>query len=248
MIFAFAEQLPFTHFLNKLLAGPVNALLNAVHVHPESAEAPITNAVAMQVLIVLFMLLLFVLVRLRLSAENPDGLQHVFEGLHGFIQGQSNEVIGHHSEPYTPFLVTLFTFVLLCNLLGLIPGFESPTATPAVPLGIAICAFIYYNAKGIQKHGPFKYAAHFAGPMPALAPLMVPIELVSHLARVMSLTIRLFANMFAGDMVTLVFFSLVPLGVPVIFLGLHLGVSLLQAYIFALLTTVYLSEAVAEEH
>jgi F-type H+-transporting ATPase subunit a len=84
--------------------------------------------------------------------------------------------------------------------------------------------------------------------MPILAPLMVPIELISHLARVMSLTIRLFANMFAGDMVTLVFFSLVPIGIPVIFLGLHIGVSLLQTYIFVLLTTVYLAGAVAEEH
>ena len=81
-----------------------------------------------------------------------------------------------------------------------------------------------------------------------LALLMLPIELISHLARVLSLTIRLFANMFAGDMVTLVFFSLVPLGVPILFLGLHIGVSLLQTYIFVLLTTVYLSGAVAEEH
>jgi F-type H+-transporting ATPase subunit a len=84
--------------------------------------------------------------------------------------------------------------------------------------------------------------------MPALAPLMIPIELISHLARVLSLTIRLFANMFAGDMVTLVFFSLVPLGVPIIFLGLHVGVSLLQTYIFVLLTTVYLQGAVADDH
>lgn len=242
------EQLPLTELLNKGLAGPANALLNALHIHPENPAAPITNAVAMQLLVAVIMLLLFVLVRTRLSVENPGGLQHVFEGLHGFIQGQSNEIIGHHSEPYTPFLVALFTFVLIANLIGLVPGFESPTATPAVPLGLAIWAFLYYNAKGIQKQGPVHYAAHFAGPMPALAPLMIPIEIVSHLARVMSLTIRLFANMFAGDMVTLVFFSLVPLGVPVLFLGLHIGVSFLQAYIFALLTTVYLAGAVAEEH
>ena len=84
--------------------------------------------------------------------------------------------------------------------------------------------------------------------MPALAPLMIPIELISHLARVLSLTIRLFANMFAGDMVTLVFFSLVPIGVPILFLGLHIGVSLLQTYIFVLLTTVYLQGAVADDH
>jgi F-type H+-transporting ATPase subunit a len=242
------EQLPFTHLLNKAVAGPVNAVLNAVHVRPENAQAPISNAVAMEVLVVLVMFLFFVIVRSRLSAENPGGLQHVFEGLHGFIQDQSKEIIGHHSEPYTPFLVALFSFVLLCNLIGVVPGFESPTATPAVPLGLAICAFLYYNLKGIQKQGPLRYAAHFAGPLPALAPLMVPIEIVSNLARVMSLTIRLFANMFAGDMVTLVFFSLIPLGVPVVFLALHIGVSLLQAYIFALLTMVYISGAVAQEH
>lgn len=242
------EQLPFTAFLNKALAGPVDALLNAVGVHPAHPEAPISNAVSMQILVVGIMLLFFILVRMRLSVESPGGLQHVFEGLHNFIQGQSDEIIGHHSEPYTPFLVSLFSFVLIANLLGLVPGLESPTATPSVPLGLAICAFLYYNAKGLQKQGPLNYAKHFAGPMPALAPLMIPIEIVSHLARVMSLTIRLFANMFAGDMVTLVFFSLVPIGVPVIFLGLHIGVSFLQAYIFALLTTVYLAGAVAEEH
>jgi len=119
----------------------------------------------------------------------------------------------------------------VCNLIGVIPGFESPTAVPVVPLGCALCAFVYYQTQGF-KHAGVAYLKHFAGPMPALAPLMIPIELISHLARVLSLTIRLFANMFAGDMVTLVFFSLVPLGVPILFLGLHIGVSLLQTYIF----------------
>ena len=202
----------------------------------------------MQILVIGIMFLLFVLVRSRLSVDNPGGLQQVFEGLHGFIDSQGREIIGHHHEPYTAFVATVFAYVLMCNLIGLVPGLESPTATPAVPLGIAICAFFYYQFQGIKKQGPLKYAAHFAGPMPALAPLMVPIEMVSHLARVMSLTIRLYANMFAGDMVTLVFFSLVPVLVPVAFLGLHIFVSLLQAYIFALLTLVYLQGAVAEEH
>ena len=116
-----------------------------------------------------------------------------------------------------------------------------------MPLGCAIVAFLYYQAQGF-KHAGIGYLKHFAGPMLILAPLMIPIEIISHLARVLSLTIRLFANMFAGDMVTLVFFSLVPLGVPIIFLGLHIGVSFLQTYIFVLLTTVYLAGAVAEEH
>ena len=106
---------------------------------------------------------------------------------------------------------------------------------------------MYYQTQGF-KHAGIGYLKHFAGPLPILAPLMVPIELISHLARVLSLTIRLYANIFAGDMVTWVFFSLVPVGIPIAFLGLHLGVSILQTYIFVLLTTVYLQGAVADEH
>ncbi len=242
------EQLPFTAFLNKYFGGVALALLHALHINPEFPKTPITNFVAMQILVFLLLVVFFILVRMRLSVEHPGGLQHVFEGLHGFIEGQSREIIGHHPEPYTAFLVALFVYILVCNLLGLVPGFESPTANPSVPLGCAVVAFIYYHVQGIRKQGGFHYAKHFAGPMPALAPLMVPIELVSHAARVLSLTIRLTANMFAGDLVTLVFISLVPLGVPVVFMGLHIGVSLLQAYIFVLLVTVYLQGAVETAH
>jgi F-type H+-transporting ATPase subunit a len=241
------EQLWFTALLNRLFAGPVTSLLQAVHLPPKHPTAPISNSFAMEILVFAFLLIMFLLVRSRLSVDRPGGLQHAFEGVEGFIRGQSDEIIGHHSEGYTPFLAALLFFILFCNLIGVIPGFESPTAVPIVPLGCAICAFVYYQAQGF-KHAGIGYLKHFAGPMPALAPLMVPIELISHLARVLSLTIRLFANMFAGDMVTLVFFSLVPIGVPIIFLGLHIGVSLLQTYIFILLTTVYLQGAVSEEH
>jgi F-type H+-transporting ATPase subunit a len=135
----------------------------------------------------------------------------------------------------------------MCNLIGIIPGFESPTAVVVVPLGCAISAFVYYQVQGF-KHAGVAYLKHFAGPMPVLAPLMVPIELISHVARVLSLTVRLYANMFAGDLVTLAFLSLIPIGLPLLFLGLHFFVSLLQTYIFVLLTTVYIAGAVAEEH
>jgi len=241
------EQLWFTQILNRAIGGPVASTLQALHIHMEHPQAPISNVVAMQLLVVLFLLLLFLVVRSRLSVDSPGALQHIFEGAHNFIQGQSEEIIGHHSEGYTPFLVALAFFILLCNLIGLIPGFESPTAKPIVPLGCAIVAFFYYQAQGF-KHAGVKYLKHFAGPMPILAPLMIPIEIISHLARMLSLTVRLYANMFAGDLVTLVFISLVPLGIPVLFLGLHTFVSFLQAYIFVLLTTVYVAGAVAEEH
>jgi F-type H+-transporting ATPase subunit a len=134
------------------------------------------------------------------------------------------------------------------NLLGVIPGFESPTMSPAVPLGCAAATFLYYNMVGIKANGPGKYLAHFAGPMPLLAPLMVPIELISHLARPLSLTIRLYANMYAGEQVTLVFLSLTYFLVPAVFMGLHVFVSLLQAYIFMLLTMMYVAGAVAHDH
>jgi len=242
------EQLWFTEILNRVFSGPVTALLRAFHVEPRVPQAPITNAVAMELLVFVFLVIVFALVRSRLSVDRPGALQHIFEGVHGFVQGQSHEIIGHHSEGFTPFLMALGFFILTCNLIGLIPGFESPTGlSPTVPLGCAICAFFYYQTQGF-KHSGVGYLKHFAGPMPLLAPLMVPIELISHMARMLSLTIRLYANMFAGDMVTLVFFSLVPIGVPILFLGLHIGVSFLQTYIFVLLTTVYLQGAVAEEH
>ncbi len=241
------EQLFVTEILNHIFAAPVTALLHALHISVAHPEAPISNAVAMQFLVFLFLILVFILVRSQLSVDSPGALQHAFEGVHGFIQGQSEEIIGHHSEGYTPFLVALAFFILFCNLIGLIPGFESPTAVPTVPLGCAIVAFLYYQAQGF-KHAGIGYLKHFLGPVWWLSWLMLPIEIISHLARVLSLTIRLFANMFAGDMVTLVFFSLIPIGIPIAFLGLHIGVSLLQTYIFVLLTTVYLQGAVATEH
>jgi F-type H+-transporting ATPase subunit a len=241
------EQLWFTAILNHFFAGPVTSLLLALHIKPRYTAAPIPNSFAMEVLVFVFLLVLFLLVRSRLSVDRPGALQHSFEGVEGFIQGQSDEIIGHHSEGYTAFLAALGLFILFCNLIGVIPGFESPTAVPIVPLGCALCAFVYYHTQGF-KHAGAGYLKQFLGPVLPLSPLMLPIELISHLARVLSLTIRLTANMLAGDLVTLVFISLVPIGVPIIFMGLHIGVSLLQTYIFILLTTVYLQGAVSEEH
>jgi len=242
------EQLWFTEILNHLFAGPVTASLRAIHIEPKYPLQPISNSFAMELLVFAFLLIVFLLVRSRLSVESPGALQHAFEGIEGFVLSQSQEIIGHHSERFTPFLVALGLFILIGNMIGLVPGFESPTATPAVPLGLAMVAWLYYHWQGLRTQGVLKYAKHFTGPMLVLAPLMIPIEIISHIARMMSLTIRLYANMFAGDLVTLVFFSLIPIGIPVIFLGLHVFVSLLQAYIFVLLATVYLAGAVAEEH
>ena len=250
------EQLAFTKLLNHLFGAPVLALLLKLGIHPRHPDAPITNPVAMQVLVVLLLTTLFVILRTRLSVEKPGALQHTVEGLNGFISNMANEIIGHHSERYVPYLMSLGLFILTCNLIGLVPGLESPTALPIVPLGCALLTWFYYHYYGVRENGPIGYLKHFIGPqegMPLAVRLMLPfllfpIEIFSHLARVLSLTVRLFANMFAGEMVTLVFFSLVPLGIPIIFEGLHIGVAFIQTYIFVLLACVYLGEAVAHEH
>ena len=241
------HQLWVTALLNKYLSGVVSTILGVLHVHPAHPQAPITNYVAMQLVVFVLLVLVFILVRSRLSVENPGNVQHVFESINGMIDQQGLEVIGHGHERFTNYLVTLGIFILTCNLIGLIPGFEAPTAVPSVPLGCAVVTWIYYQMHGIRSNGP-GYIKHFLGPVWWLSPLMFVIEVASHLARILSLTVRLFANMFAGDMVTLVFFSLFPIAIPVIFMLLHIGVSFIQTYIFVLLATVYIGEAVAHEH
>jgi F-type H+-transporting ATPase subunit a len=251
------NQLVFTAFLNRLIGGPVLALLHSLHIYPKHPATPISDSFAMELLVAALLTIFFIAVRARLSVERPGGLQHTMEGINRFIVNMADEVIGHHSSKYVPYLVTLGMFILVCNLIGLIPGLESPTGIVIVPLGCALLTWVYYQYQGVKTNGPIGYLKHFIGPQDKEMPLIMrillpillfPIEVFSHLARIMSLTIRLFANMFAGEMVTLVFFSLVPLGIPVIFEGLHIGVSFIQTYIFVLLACVYLGEATGQEH
>lgn len=241
------EQLWFTELLNRYFGGIAAALLHMVGLQPTYPAAPITNPVAMEILVVLILLAFFLVVRASLSVEKPGGLQHLVEATEEFIAEQAHGVMGHGYERYIPYAVTIGFFILVGNLLGLVPGFESPTANPTVPLGCALLTFVYYHYHGLRVHR-LGYIKQFIGPVWALAPLMLLIEVVSHFARILSLTVRLYANMFAGDMVTLAFFSLVPVLVPVVFLGLHLFVSLVQTFIFVMLTLVYLGMAVSEEH
>jgi F-type H+-transporting ATPase subunit a len=246
-ILAAAEVLPITKFINQLLGGPATALLHALRIQPADPAMPINNFVAMQLLVVLFLTVVFVIVRSQLSVEDPGGIQHAFEGIYGFFDQLGDSMIGHGHEQYTPFLMMLGMYILTSNLIGMVPGFVSPTASPTVPLGCALVTWCYYHYQGIRHQG-WHYVKQFTGPVMVLAPLMIPIEIVSHMARILSLTVRLYANIFAGDMLTLAFFSLVPIGVPIVFLALHLGVSLIQTYIFVLLASVYLGGALSEEH
>jgi F-type H+-transporting ATPase subunit a len=240
-------QLPVTAFLNHYFAGVANALLAMLHLHPEYPQRPITNTVAMEIVVFVTLLVFFLVVRATLSVDKPGPAQQVAEMLHTFVSDLAESIIGHGFERYVPYVTMVFVFVLLCNLLGLLPGFISPTAKPWVPLGIATLTFLYYHYHGIRENGA-GYIKQFIGPIWWISWLMLPIEIISHFARILSLTVRLYANMFAGDMVTLAFFSLVPIAIPAVFLGLHLGVAVIQAAVFMLLAMIYLGQATAHEH
>jgi F-type H+-transporting ATPase subunit a len=240
-------QLPFTAFLNHYFAGVANAFLALLHVHPAYPQRPIDNVFAMEIAVALVLLAFFALVRITLSVDKPGPAQHIAEMLHGLVSDQAESIIGHGYERFVPYVTVVFIFILLCNVIGLIPGFITPTGKPWVPLGLATLTFLYYQYQGIRANG-FGYIKQFLGPIWWIAPLMLPIEIISHLARVLSLTVRLYANMFASDMVILVFFSLIPILGSVPFLALHLGVSIIQAVVFMLLTLIYLSQAVSHEH
>ena len=241
------HEIWLTRLFNDHLAGLGDWLLTLFRVHAENPARPWTNFITMQILVAAIIVVLFAMLRPRLSMDRPGKLQHLFEVIYTFLYSETKDNIGHEGPRFLPFLGTLFIFILFCNLIGIIPGFESPTMNPSVPAGCALLVFCYYNFMGFKQQGFGKYLAHFAGPMPLLAPLMIPIEIISHLARPLSLTIRLFANMLAGEKVTVVFLGLTYLVAPAIFMGLHVFVSFLQAYIFVLLTMMYVSETVPHE-
>ncbi len=241
------HELWSTEILNNSLAGPANAVLDAVGIKHDPAH-PWSNYLSMELIVVLILVILFAVLRTRLSVDRPGKLQHVFEVIAEFLDAQAKEIIGHDAHKFRVFFGTMFLFVLFMNLIGLIPGFESPTMYIAVPTGLALLTFFFYNFQGIRAHGG-GYIKQFTGSMLLLIPLMLPIEIISHFARPLSLTIRLFANMFAGEQVFLTFLGLTKLIIPAIFIGLHLFVGVLQAYIFALMGMIYTGSAVShDEH
>ncbi len=245
------QELGITHFFNAIFGAFFTALMQLVGFHPRHPGRPINDVFALELLVFFILVAFFIVVRLTLSVDRPGPAQHVAEMVHEFVDSMGDQVIGHGHERFQAFAVCVLLFILLNNvvglLVGLIPGVVTPTAQPVVPLGIAVLTFLYYNFHGLRVHGP-GYIKQFLGPLWWLAPLMFIIEIVSHLARMLSLTVRLYANMFASDMLTLVWFSIIPIAVPAVFLGLHFAVSVIQAFVFMLLAQIYLSMAVAHDH
>jgi len=238
------EQLKIVKWVNDLLGGPVASLL---HLHVAPNQMVIPAHVVMETFVLLVLIIFFGFLRTRMSVERPGHLQQAFELFVEFLNEQLESNIGHEGHKYLNIVGTFAIFIVFSNLLGLIPGLAAPTGNVNVPAGCAVMVFLYYQFQGLRKQGVVNYVKHFMGPVWWLAPLMMPIELISHFARPATLTIRLFANIMAEELVIAIFFTLIPLLVPLPFMAFAIFGGLLQAFIFCTLTMVYLGGAVATE-
>ena len=236
--------------VNAVLGGPVAALLGALGFHVEGHDV-IPAYLVMTMLIVALVTVVCVIMRSRLSVENPGKFQILLEDGVLAVRGLLQEWIGPDGARYLPLIFTLGLFILLGNYSGLVPGLMAPTSNINVTVGLAITTWVYYHYQGFRKQGVVNYLKHFAVPPGApvwMAPLMLLIELISHTSRLLSLSLRLFGNIFGEELVILILGSIIPFIVPLpmMFLGLITGG--LQAFIFVLLSIIYLQAAVAVEH
>lgn len=199
-----------------------------------------------------WLIMLFLMVAAKLAVGTvklvPSGGQNFFEVLIGGFEDFAVDVMGEHGRPYYPLIATLFLYILCMNWIGLVPGMFSPTANINTPLSMALVVFIVYNFIGIKVHG-FHYIKHFMGPVWWLSPLILPIELIGHFSRILSLTFRLFGNVLGEDLVLAILFMLAGMffaPLPMMFLAIF--TSFVQAFIFSLLTMLYIAGSLEEAH
>lgn len=201
-------------------------------------------------LVLLICSIVFPLASRRLSRDNPGGFQHFLELIVGGLRDLLEDIVGHGaSRKYIHIIGGFAVFIFLSNIFGLIYFLQPPTGNPNTTFGLGLCAFAYYNVQGVKAQGLVHYLKHFAGPMPLLAPLMIPIEIIGHLARILSLGMRLFGNIFGEHTATGIFVGMLPLFLPWPMMGLGIFGALLQTFVFIMLTMVYIGGAVTvEEH
>jgi F-type H+-transporting ATPase subunit a len=238
--------------VNEVLGPPVAGALEWLKQHgialPYNPDLPIPdNLVVTWVLMILVGGLAFWSGR-RLQ-DTPRGFQHIWELFGKVILTLLDDLIGREKgRKFFSMIGTLAIFILLANFSGLIPMLKAPTSSLNTTLGCAIVAFFYYHHHGIKQQGLVPYLKHFGGPNPIVAPIMVPIETISHLSRVMSLSIRLFGNIMGEDVVIIILFLLYQWVVPLPMMAFSIFGGILQTFIFCMLTMMYLAGAVAEEH
>ncbi|MBN1612992.1 MAG: F0F1 ATP synthase subunit A [Deltaproteobacteria bacterium] len=196
---------------------------------------------------VMAMLACFGFLATRRLNINPSGFQNVMEVIVSAFDSLLTETMGHAGKRFFPLIATLGLYILVSNLLGLIPGFESPTANLNTTVSMAVVVFFMTHIVGVRMHG-FKYIKQFLGPVWWLTPLMLPIEIISHLSRPLSLSVRLFGNIMGEDIVLAVVLLLVPLLVPLPVFALMIFTSVIQTLVFMLLAMMYIAGAMEEAH
>jgi F-type H+-transporting ATPase subunit a len=238
-----------------LIVGLVNQIAaliaGAFGIHVADPAKIVPEYIVMSGVVLVIITTLGLVLRSRLSVENPGKLQIVFEDLVTTVDGMLHEDVGSKGPRYFGIVATVGAFILIGNLLSQVPGFGPATSNINVTLALALMVWLYYHYQGFKEQGVVSYLKHFAVPpgVPvALAPLMLPIEIISHFARIMSLSLRLFGNIFGEHLVVLIIASLVPFVLPLPIMALGLIIGPLQAYIFMKLTMIYLGGAVATEH
>jgi F-type H+-transporting ATPase subunit a len=240
------HSLAIVDLFNKIFGKPLAALLGLFGIHVEDPAHLVPDYVLISLIVVLLLILIFGLASRKLEMV-PGRRQSLLEMIVQAFEGQLVEIIGPKGGRYLPLVATVGIFIFSCNLIGLVPGLMSPTSKLNVTAACALVVFLYYHWQGIRAQGPLKYLKHFFGPIPALAPLLLPIEIISHFSRVVSLSIRLFGNIFAEELLILVIASIIPFFLPLPFMAVAIFTSFIQAFVFVLLTCVYLSGAVSHE-
>jgi F-type H+-transporting ATPase subunit a len=177
----------------------------------------------------------------------PGGFQNIIEFLTTFIENYLIDIIGPRGLIYFPLVISVLLFILFASYLGLLPGMMSPTAYLSTTASMAVVVFVFYQYVGLSRRG-LKYLKHFLGPVPAIAVFMLPMEIIGEFARPFSLTVRLFANIFGGEMIIKLLFGIFALGFPVVWMLWDSVITIpIQGFIFSLLTMVYLAGAVAAD-
>jgi len=197
--------------------------------------------------LVMAILLLVSFLASRSLTMVPSGVQNLMEAVVTGIEGLIEETMGEEGKAYFPLIATFALFILVSNLLALIPGFYPPTANLNTNIALALTVFVLTHVVGIKKHG-FAYIKHFMGPILWLAPLMLIIELISHLARPLSLSLRLFGNMYGHEVVLMIFLALVPLFLPIPMMLMGVLIAFIQTFVFTLLAMIYIAGALEEAH
>jgi F-type H+-transporting ATPase subunit a len=268
-----------TQFVNHYLGQYALALLAMLHIKPNDVALPIPEQTVMSLVVLAVVTLLALWVKSRLSVDKPGASQQIAEMLLtnplGFgIRDQVDENIHHGGAHYIYMVGAIAIFILFSNLMSVFPFLTAPTAVVTVPLAAAVITFLYFNYQGLRHHGAGRYLLTFAGSPTKLgdwilAVLLFPVEIISTSARLLSLTVRLWANIFASDLLYGIFLSLLvtpatwgwskhpvlgvlfgifPALIPIAFIALHIFVAVIQAYIFTVLPSIYIGLATADEH